>query len=195
MGLIKGKPQVVKTIALMQVWEEGSINAEDILVSTKGELCINLDAPLGEKMVEDDQYNSRIIDEDEEEDEEIMPIEDEYIYEEFSIKRISKEEDWYEINIDGKLIKSVCEKTFNTTKDNGNYIVLWTIPNFQKLLQKILTTNPGKNTRTLETFSQLTKKEKHNLKKGNLEVLLTQAQQNENFEIAIEIRDILNWKT
>ena len=30
----------------MDIGEEGNINAEDILVSTKGELCINLDAPL-----------------------------------------------------------------------------------------------------------------------------------------------------
>lgn len=194
MWSIKGKPQIIKTIALMQVGEEGSINAEDILLSTKGELCINLDAPLGEKLIEEEYYDDIESDDEDNEEDDFIPIWDEYLFEEFSIRRTSKKEDWYEIDIHNKLIKPVSEKTFNTIKTQWNYVLISVISNFQNLLQKALITNPEKNTRTLEAFSQLTKKEKHNLKKVNLEVLLTQAQQKEEYELAGEIRDILQEK-
>ena len=177
MWSINGQPKIIKTVATMNVGEKGMILADGILTSTKGELCINLDAYIYD--IEDYEYEN------------IVPIWDEEFLEEFIIKRTSEEENGYEIDIDEKRIKPTNEKTFNTKKSTENYISLWIIPNFQKLLQETLMTNMEKNTRTLEAFSKLTEEERNKLTKGNLEVLLNLAEEQEKFEIAGKINNIL----
>ncbi|MDR0282969.1 MAG: hypothetical protein LBI53_06940 [Candidatus Peribacteria bacterium] len=83
-----------------------------------------MEAPLislPQELFTDFDYND---DKEDEEEEECPTVGDEYLRESFPIKRISKEKNGYEVNIDGKYIKPVCKTAFATAKSWGNFASL-----------------------------------------------------------------------
>ena len=214
MWTIKGTPHLLGIVANMPIHKEGSITADGLVLSISGALYLNLDARVNQKMSESpeipyyeegegdkEDYNNFDEDEkDNEEDSEFDFFADEFdeTLESFNIKRTSPKHDGYEIDLDGRYLKPVTEKTLYDILSKGNYIHMGNIKKSQDerkaapaISLQAARNNPQKKVTTIDQFLKLPPDQQKSLNKKTLSNLLKKAAAQDQFETAIIIRNLL----